>query len=276
MINDAANRTENRQGTYSSSYKDIHRLQERMVDHGLQFAVSLQQMADDLHEQAGNMERGRKQWKQTGLAAEKRVVDAESLAEKAKAKYETLAEQYDRVRTGDKQGGKFGLKGHKSAAQHEEELLRKVQNADSDYAAKVQAAQAARQELVSTHRPQAVENLQKLIRECDSGLTLQQQKFGMFYLFGDWLCKYLWFAASFSEKLLLGQGLCVSPLKADGNTGSFGPKSLAEVVRQVDNQKDLHEFILSHEGNPGAVASEAVKYERHPVSLLDAPNCFLY
>jgi hypothetical protein len=191
VINDAANRNENRQGTYSSSYKDIHRLQERMVDHGLQFAVSLQQMADDLHEQAGNIERGRKQWKQTGLAAEKRVVDAESLAEKAKAKYESLAEQYDRVRTGDKQGGKFGLKGHKSAAQHEEELLRKVQNADSDYAAKVQAAQAARQELVSTHRPQAVENLQKLIRECDSGLTLQQQKFGMFYLFGDWLCQIL-------------------------------------------------------------------------------------
>ncbi|KAJ5766514.1 uncharacterized protein N7511_004130 [Penicillium nucicola] len=245
VINDAASRTENRQGTYSSSYKDIHRLQERMVDHGLQFAVSLHQMADDLHEQAGNIERGRKQWKQTGLAAEKRVVDAESLAEKAKAKYESLAEQYDRVRTGDKQGGKFGLKGHKSAAQHEEELSRKVQNADSDYAAKVQAAQAARQELVSKHRPEAVENLQKLIRECDSGLTLQQQKF-----------------ASFSEKLLLGQGLCVSPLKSD--TGSFGPKSLSEVVRQVDNQKDLHEFILSHEGNPGAVASEQVKYERHP------------
>jgi hypothetical protein len=191
VINDAANRTENRQGTYSSSYKDIHRLQERMVDQGLQFAVSLQQMADDLHEQAGNIERGRKQWKQTGLAAEKRVVDAESLAEKAKAKYESLAEQYDRVRTGDKQGGKFGLKGHKSAAQHEEELLRKVQNADSDYAAKVQAAQAARQELVSTHRPQAVENLQKLIRECDSGLTLQQQKFGMFYRYGYCLLSYL-------------------------------------------------------------------------------------
>ncbi|OQE16827.1 hypothetical protein PENFLA_c026G08460 [Penicillium flavigenum] len=244
VINDASQRSENRQGTYSSSYKDIHRIQERMVDHGLQFAVSLHQMSDDLHELAANIERGRKQWKQTGLAAEKRVVDAESLAEKAKAKYESLAEQYDRVRTGDKQGGKFGLKGHKSAAQHEEELLRKVQNADSDYGSKVQAAQAARQELVSTHRPQAVHNLQQLISECDSGLTLQQQKF-----------------ATFNEKLLLGQGLCVNPLKTDG---ALGPKSLADVIRQVDNQKDLHEFILSHEGNPGAVASEQVKYERHP------------
>lgn len=177
-VNDAANRNENRQGTYSSSYKDIHRLHERMADHGQQFAVSLQQMSDDLHELAANIERGRKQWKATGLAAEKKVVDAEALAEKAKTKYDSLAEQYDRVRTGDKQGGKFGLKGHKSAAQHEEDLLRKVQNADSDYSSKVTAAQAARQELVSIHRPQAVHNLQQLISECDSGLTLQQQKFG--------------------------------------------------------------------------------------------------
>lgn len=169
---------ENRQGTYSASYKDIHRLHDRMADHGSQFAVSLQQMSDDLHELATNIERGRKQWKQTGLAAEKKVADAEALAEKAKAKYDSLAEQYDRVRTGDKQGGKFGLKGHKSAAQHEEDLLRKVQNADSDYSAKVTAAQTARQELVSTHRPQAADNLQQLISECDAGLTLQQQKFG--------------------------------------------------------------------------------------------------
>ncbi|KAJ5152961.1 uncharacterized protein N7482_009439 [Penicillium canariense] len=244
-VNDAAQRTENRQGTYSASYKDIHHLQERMADHGLQFSVSLQQMADDLHELATNIERGRKQWKQTGLAAEKKVTDAESQAEKAKAKYESFAEQYDRVRTGDKQGGKFGLKGHKSAAQHEEDLLRKVQHADSDYASKVQAAQAARQELVSTHRPQAVHHLQQLIAECDSGLTLQQQKF-----------------ATFSEKLLLGQGLCVSPMKTEN--GTLAVKSLAEVVRQVDNQKDLHEFILGHEGNPGAVSGPEVKYERHP------------
>lgn len=149
-----------------------------MADHGSQFAVSLQQMADDLNELASNIERGRKQWKQTGLSAEKRVLEAESAAEKAKAKYESFAEQYDRVKTGDKQGGKFGLKGPKSAAQHEEELLRKVQNADSDYASKVLAAQAARQELISTHRPQTVHSLQQLIAECDSGLTLQLQKFG--------------------------------------------------------------------------------------------------
>ncbi|KAL2009178.1 hypothetical protein VTN00DRAFT_7372 [Thermoascus crustaceus] len=244
---EAAHRIENRQGTYSQSYEEINRIHERMADHGLQFAVSLQQMSEDLQELAANIERGRKHWKQTGLSAEKKVQDAESLAEKAKAKYDSLAEQYDRARTGDKQSGKFGLKGPKSAAQYEEDLHRKVQNADSDYAAKVQAAQVARQELISTLRPQAIQNIHQLITECDSALTLQLQKF-----------------ATFNEKLLLGKGLCVSPLKNGQSNGAVGPKSLREVIQQIDNQKDLNDYVLSHSSNPGVTSSAEIRYERHP------------
>lgn len=178
---DSVRRIENRQGSYAQSYEEINRIHESMGDNGLQFSISLQQMSDDLAELAANMERGRKNWKQVGLSAEKRVTDAEALAEKAKHKYDSLAEQYDRARTGDRHAsGKFGLKGPKSAAQQEEDLLRKVQNADADYAAKVTSAQSQRQELLSTHRPQAVRALQDLIAECDAGLTLQLQKFGMF------------------------------------------------------------------------------------------------
>lgn len=44
--------------------------------------------------------------------------------------------------------------------------------------------------------------------------------------------------------------------------GALAPKSLAEVVRQVDNQKDFHDFILSHEGE--ATTAPEAKYERHP------------
>jgi hypothetical protein len=177
-MNESAHRTEHRQGTFGKGYDEFNRIHDRMGDHGLQFALSLHQMSDDLNELASNMERGRKHWKQAGLIGEKRVQETESLAEKAKAKYDSLAEQYDRARTGDRQSGKFGLKGPRSAAQHEEDLLRKVQQADSDYASKVQAAQAQRRELKATLRPQAVRALQDLILECDSGLLLQMQKFG--------------------------------------------------------------------------------------------------
>ena len=150
-----------------------------MADNGIQFALSLHQMHEDLQDLATNMERGRKQWKQNGLSAEKRVQDSETLMDKAKAKYNSLAEDYDRARTGDKQSGRvFGLKGPKSAAQHEEDLQRKVQQADADYQTRVQTAKSQRQELVSAQRPQAIKALQDLINECDSGLTLQLQKFG--------------------------------------------------------------------------------------------------
>jgi Rho GTPase-activating protein RGD1 len=149
---------------------------ERMAENGAQFALSLHQMHEDLTELSANMENGRKHWKHTGLAAESRVQEAEKQMEKAKAKYDSLAEDYDGVRTGDKKVGRFGLRGPKN----EDELQSRLQQADGDYAQKVQHAKNQRQELVSTQRPQAVKAIQELITECDSALTLQLQKFGKF------------------------------------------------------------------------------------------------
>ncbi|KAI4124122.1 MAG: hypothetical protein LQ338_004968 [Usnochroma carphineum] len=197
-------------------------------------------MHEDLHDLATNIERGRKQWKQIGLSAEKRVQDSEALVEKAKAKYDSLAEDYDRARTGDKQSGRvFGLKGPKSAAQHEEDLHRKMQAADSDYQSKVQTAQSQRQELVNTQRPQAVKAILDLINECDAGLALQLQKF-----------------ASFNEKLLLSNGLCVSPLK--GQNSNPSQRSLREVVFQINNTEDLNSYIASFSTKAGQGPAESM------------------
>ncbi|KAK5277174.1 Rho GTPase-activating protein, partial [Cryomyces antarcticus] len=175
---DSSHRPDSRQGSYVAQLDNVTRVHERMADNGVQFALSLHQMHEDLSDLANNVERGRKHWKQTGLNAEKRAQDAESTMEKAKSKYDSLAEDYDRARTGDKGSGRvFGLKGPKSAAQHEEELLKKVQAADADYSGKVQTALTLRQELLNSSRPQAIRALQELITECDSALTLQLQKF---------------------------------------------------------------------------------------------------
>lgn len=53
----------------------------------------------------------------------------------------------------------------------------------------------------------------------------------------------------------------MSPLK----DAAAGPKSLREVIHQIDNQKDFNDYVLSHSGNPGAVTAPEVKYEPHPV-----------
>lgn len=172
-------RPEHRHGSFLQSYEEITNIHERMSDNGAQFATSLHQMHEDLMEVSANIERGRKHWKTTGLTAEQRVADTEAAMRKSKTKYDGLAEDYDRAKTGDRQQGKkFGLKGPKSAAQHEEDLLRKLQAADGDYKSKVTSAQTQRQELLSKMRPEAVKALEDLIKECDSALTLQMQKFG--------------------------------------------------------------------------------------------------
>lgn len=244
-------------------------IHERLADNGTQFALSLHQMHEDLLDLVGQLERNRKQWKTTGLAAEQRVADCEAAMRKSKAKYDTLADDYDRARTGDRQAGKkFGLKGPKSAAQHEEDLLRKVQAADADYSQKVQTAQRERAELWSKLRPEAVKALEDLIKECDSALTLQMQKFGKpsAQMTEKWSNLHL---ASFNEKLLLSNGLNISPIK--GNEGMNQPRSLREVVHAIDNEKDFSNYISSY-GSKVPPRSSEIRYERNPVGCADLPS----
>jgi len=174
-------RPENRQGSFAQAYEEMMYIHERMAENGMQFALSLHQMHDDLMELAAVAERSRKGWKTNGLEAERRVAEVEAAMRKSKAKYDALADEYDRARTGDSRqsGGKISIfKAAKSAAQHEEDLLRKVQGADQDYAGRVQTLQAERGELVARTRPETVKALQDLVKETDAGLTLQMQKFG--------------------------------------------------------------------------------------------------
>ncbi|KAL1843274.1 hypothetical protein VTJ49DRAFT_2383 [Mycothermus thermophilus] len=218
-------RPEHRGGTFGRAYEEMMLVHERMADNGLQFAMSLHQMAEDLAELVAIADKSRKGWKQSGLAAEQRVAELEAAMRKSKAKYDGLAEEYDRARTGDttgRQGGKmFGFKGHKTGAAHEEDLLRKAQVADQDYQGKVQAASAERSELETKTRPETVQALQDIVRECDSGLALQMQKF-----------------ASFNEKLVLSNGLSLSPLKQTPEA-----RSLRETVLSIDNEKDLNDYL---------------------------------
>ncbi|KAI1379778.1 RhoGAP-domain-containing protein [Hypoxylon crocopeplum] len=245
---DSIHHSDHRQGTFAQSYEEMLMIHDRMAENGIQFALSLHQMHEDLLEVAAVAEKHRKGWKQSGLAAEQRLADVENAMRKSKIKYDSLAEEYDRVRTGEaKQGPRvFGIKGPKSAAQHEEDLLRKVQAADTDYMGKVQTYQSEKATIVASTRPEAIKALQDLVRECDSGTTLQMQKF-----------------ASFNEKLLLSNGLVISPLKSATQPGQHS-RSLKEVVQAIDNRQDLENYIMSYLPKVPPQSSEP-KYERNPV-----------
>ena len=236
---DGLKRSEVKGEGYAVQLSSMMRLHEKMGENGMQFALSLHQMCEDLNELCGNMERGRKQWKHEGLDAEKRASDAEAAMHKAKTRYDGLAEDYDRARTGDTKGSRrIGLKGPKSAEQYEQELLRKVQASDQEYEEKVKAAKSQRQTLLDRERPKAVKALQELIAECDSALALQLQKF-----------------ATFNEKLLLGNGLVVSPLTKED-------KTLRDIIYEIDNETDFNSYMRGHANKIPARPSE-IKYEQH-------------
>lgn len=241
---DSIRRPESRQGSFAQNFEELTRSHDRMADPGISFSNTLFAMSEELYELATSSEKGRKHWKQTGISAEKRVQDAESAMDKAKGKYNSLAEHYDRARTGEKQPGKFGgLK--KSGAQQEEDLHRKLEAADADYAAKVQAAQSQQHELLSTLRPQTVNALQELIKETDAGLSVQVQKF-----------------AAQSERLLLGYGLAITPLKGQ-SPGASQSKSLRDLASNINNERDFVEYVSGFTNKAGSRANE-IKYQKHP------------
>ncbi|TKA69664.1 hypothetical protein B0A55_10420, partial [Friedmanniomyces simplex] len=133
-IIDGQRKSEMRGGSYAVQVSEVMRVHERIAENGMQFALSLHQMHEDLNVLTANMERGRKAAKHEGLETEKRASDAEAAMQKAKSKYDSLAEDYDRARTGDTKGSRrMGLKGPKSQEQYESDLQRKVQAADADY-----------------------------------------------------------------------------------------------------------------------------------------------
>ena len=76
--------------------------------------------------------------------------------------------------------------------------------------------------------------------------------------------------ASFNEKLLLSNGLSISPIKGPGDaTGQ--PRSLRDAVLSISNEKDLNDFLLTQYSRMPPNKGEP-RYERHPVSLREAPD----
>ena len=61
-----------------TQFEEVTRAHEKLADNGSNFALALHQMHDELTELAGNSERGRKQWKSFGTAAEKRVHEGDA------------------------------------------------------------------------------------------------------------------------------------------------------------------------------------------------------
>lgn len=239
---DSIKKPDGRQGTFARQFDEMMNINDRLSDAGHAFVASLHTMHDELQELAKKNEKARKSLKETSMRHEKCVVDAEQAAEKAKSKYNSLCDEMERLKDPNKT--KFGFKS-KNNPQHEQELQSKIASAENDYSQKVTGMQNLRKELMSQLRPQHIKMLKDLIQECDSGMSLQFQKY-----------------ATLNETLALNGGFIVSPLKPSGSAS--GPPSLKEIVSKVDNDLDFYNDILKIPNTKKEMNRREVTFVQHP------------
>ncbi|OCK74783.1 hypothetical protein K432DRAFT_468462, partial [Lepidopterella palustris CBS 459.81] len=238
-----------RKGSYVEGMQDMLRAYEQMAEHDAQFSVNLNHIYTELTQMADYTDRERRRIKQSGLAAEQRVQDAERQMEKAKARYDSLAQDYIHAKRSRKTSNRrFTIRGPKSTEQLEEDLYRKAKVAEEEYQAKVVNAQELRHELISTLRPNAVHFLRSLIEDIDVCLKMQMQEL-----------------ATQQETRLSKDEAVIVPTNKDRTKTSLRNK-----IAQIDNVADFRSYILGFSSEVPPQLGE-IKYEQHPVSFTH--NC---
>lgn len=242
LTRDAVKKPDGRQGTFVRQMDEMMGINDRLSDTSHTLVMALHGMHDELLELAKTNEKSRKALKETCLRHEKNVIDAEQNADKARSKYVSLCEEMERLKDPNKT--KFGFKS-KNTPQHEQELQTKISTAESDYRQKVSTVQRLRKELVSQLRPQNIKQLKDHILECDSGISLQLQKY-----------------ATLHETLALNSGFIVCPLKPAGSTTA--PLSMKEIAAKVDNELDFYNDILKIPNLKKQLNRPEVQFIQHP------------
>lgn len=84
-------------GSYVSSYHTILSTHEHLGESRLKFAQRLGEMSEELNNLIKEVDRNRKTAKDTGVRLERNLVEAEASVEKARARFDSAAEDLERI-----------------------------------------------------------------------------------------------------------------------------------------------------------------------------------
>lgn len=208
------------------------------------YVKALQKMYDELTALLFTMTKLRKGCKENSRRLEKEVTDAIHSAEKAQARYNSLCQDWDKLRMTDPSKTKLTLRGSKTTKEQEEELLRKIDAQDLEYKQKVDHSTSLRNTFISRERPKIVRELKDMILEMDTALAIQLQKYT------------IW-----TENLILNTGITVSPVDSS--------KSMKSLAASVSNERDLYQFLKKYNssGKNSMLINKnliPVDYKKHP------------
>lgn len=209
------------------------------------YVKALQKMYDEISSLLLAMTKIRKSIKENSKRLEKDVTESIHNAEKAQGRYNSLCQDYDKLRMEDPQKTKLTLRGSKTTREQEEELLRKIDNADHDYRNKVNHSNSLRDDFLQKERPRIVNELKNLILEIDTAMAVQLQKYTVY-----------------TENLVLNSGVTITPFNKMEN-------SMKSISSSVRNENDLYNFLNKYNSaskNSLMVNKNLIpiNYKKHP------------
>ncbi|ONH69281.1 RHO GTPase-activating protein RGD1 [Pichia kudriavzevii] len=226
-------------GSFIESLKKVIHFDEKVNGVKDPYITALQTMADQLEALVQHFTMLRKQLKERGNKAEKEVMDAISMAKKARNRYFNLCTELEKVRSADKNQTKITLQGRKTNSQQDEDLKIKIKDAEDDYNKKANASQRLKNSLITRERPKITNQFKNLIIELDYAMQIQLQKYSIY-----------------TESLVVGMGNQINPIN--------GSDSMKKIATNVDLEKNLYYYLKGSTQRKNE-SLEPVEFKRHPI-----------
>lgn len=242
-------------GTFVKSWHSMVKTHETIADNRFKFAMKLSEMSDELSNLAKEVDKSRKQARETGMRLEKNLQDAEVGVEKARARFDTAAEDLERLlllksgestKAGEIQGGgggassgkrtlgkaigKSGLlfknKNPQQILKQEEEIRARTSSASDAFRREVLSTQGVRQEYFNLQLPRILRTLKENAEEIDNGTQYHLARYAFLY-----------------ESTLLNDGMAISPVGSE-----VAPSSgLKGAVETIDNRADFKQYMTNYQ-----------------------------
>ncbi|KAF9430731.1 hypothetical protein BGZ94_004500 [Podila epigama] len=246
-----------KQGSYGEGWSLILEMHERLGNNRLEFSRDLQVVSEELSAIYKETDRSRKQFKEAGAKQERIVQEHEQNLEKAKQKYDTLTEEWERAilqkaadptapkKTMSKTMAMNIFRQPKSVSQlhrQEEEARAKATAAHEQYKAQLAKTNDIRQYYFARTLPSILKNLKDTIDESDMSLQYYLMRYG--YMYEDYLMK---------------DGMVLTPI----NGTDLG---LRDRVDNINKDADLQAFIHAYSTKANPVQRAAAPYQEYTMS----------
>ncbi|KAE8257732.1 hypothetical protein A4X13_0g2159 [Tilletia indica] len=258
-------------GTFVSAWHNVLKTHEQLGESRLRFSNQLSSISDELNTLAKEVDKSRKTARETGLRLERSLQEAETGVDKARSRFDSTAEELERVllvksgestkigelhnssttsdrthtsgaaqvskRTLGKAIGKGGLlfknKNPQQILRQEEDIRTRTSNASDTFRKEVTNAQQIRQEYFNLQLPRILRTLKENAEEIDNGLQYHLARYAFLF-----------------ESTVLADGMAISPVGGpapnESSTSLAPSNGLKHAIETIDNRGDFKQFMQNY------------------------------